>query len=257
MLAGKYDGGCFGTVVSFRGGELSREGSDYINEHYKDLIHYTKSLGISENNAYDLVNDVYLRLYDEESSGGGFNPHYFGEQEEITISQWIYSRIKKYSKNIEYRKDVVESAGSAMVYMKEVDIDGEVSYHRERVTYKTMSASFDSVDEDDSLQAAYRIASVSDDLSEIEEMMSLQEQIEFCVDICNLHEIKIVNVFKNIDRLGELLKSAKNNRQVQKVFSGLTKLAKEHDEFAEALTGVMRVAQNNRTLFDEALASYC
>lgn len=281
-LSKKYEGGCFGTIAGLKDANLNKQGTEFIQDNYDKLVKYGCKLGLHEEAAHDLVHDAYIATYEDELNGAGFDPDYFSTGQ-MTVEAWIYSRIQKMSHNVKYRSDVLETnkRGSYKVEQAKLDSNGQVVYERDSngeikyrvgkdgkrvpvvametrsIQYTVVNSSFNTdVDDNDGFQAAYSLASTCDDLDEIENAISLAENIEYCIDICSLHDVKIVNIFKNIDSLGDMIASTQNNRVAYTCFKNLRELVKEHDELGEALASVLAVASSNRPLFNRALAAY-
>ena len=101
------------------------------------------------------------------------------------------------------------------------------------------------------------MATAADTIDELAEFYSLKEQIDYCIDICSLHNVNILNVFKNVDMLADMLGDySKKKKNADSVFAKLSELVTYHTEFGAALTNILTYSASNRNNFDIVLASY-
>jgi hypothetical protein len=251
--------------------EINREGSNYIISHYNDLLKYIMSASLKEEKASDLLHDVYVSLVSAENEGNGFDMEYGDRLSDsddssiniMDVAQFVYGRIKLYAKNSKYRTDIVESNSGQVYetnvyYTPELDKDGQeildrngkpkmskrVERKKSMVPITSSAASFnetnDAVDNNDEFQTAFAKASVSDSTDDIAEYMSLREQIDFCIDICDNYNIQIINLFKNIDLMASMLGDfSKRKKTSETVFAKLTEVVNYHDEFADTLMSLL------------------
>ena len=261
----------------------SFEASDYIAEHYDSLLKYIKTLpGINgDDKAKDLLHDVYISVHKAEMDGEGYDSEYYnkkGQEGTVLLEQFIYGRIKQYAKNDKYRSDLVSSGSVSYTkvvcietplttrtgykYDKNGNIITEKNYVREKCKVKAceIAASFndggDVEDNNDSFQKAYAMASTHDSLDDLMELYSLREQIDYCIDICSLHNINLLNILKNMDKLASLLSVSSRKKTADNVFEDLHKLVSYHTELAESLMSVLKFSMTNRSEFDAVLATY-
>jgi len=267
---------------------VNREASDYIVNHYNDLINIIRRLEIKEEKAQDLIHDVYISIVESEDNGNGFDMEFgstVNEKGEIDVnimdvSQFVIGRIKLYAKNSKYRTDIVEGANSYITtsqvfYETELDAHGQevigkdgkprqvkkIEKHKVAVMMTSNAASFDdgkdADDINDKFQKAFAIASVADSTEDVAEVLSIREQIDYCIDICNLHNVNLLNILKNMDMLAEMLGDySKKKKTAEAVFSKITDLVEYHTELADNLMEVFRFSAKNRAAFDSIIATY-
>jgi hypothetical protein len=269
---------------------INREASSYLVNNYRNLIKIVKSVSNGEvkEKAGDLLHDVYMSLVDSEENGEGFNMEYgsyINEKGELecrimNVEQFVIGRIKLYSKNVRYHTSVIEAAGG---YIKEnhvhfdtvLDKDGNdvlnkdgtrklikrVESRKIPILMTANAASFndggDVADSNDDFQKAFAMASTADSTDDITEELSIREQIDYCIDICSLHDIKIVNILKNIDKIAMMLgECSKKKKSAESVFGELPELVKYHQELGQNLVDILTFAQNNRAVFDAIISTY-
>lgn len=200
---------------------VNREASKYLVDNYDKLLRYAMKLGVSEHKAGDLVNDVYVSLVEAENDGKGYDYRHGQGDDYITVAQFVCGRIKRYSKNIRFRSDIVE--GSAKT--KSGAADGNT-----RGTFEVIAASvIDGSDYTklDSFQTAYALAATYDDTEEIDGYEDIRDLIDYCVAFESEIGLSIKSFLKNISFISmqEINKS---------LFDGLTSLIKRNPDFKEA-----------------------
>lgn len=268
--------------------DINREASDYLKNNYHELIAIVKKTGVKEEKAQDLVHDVFISLVEAESEGNGFDMefgsrHGNADSDDVNImdvAQFVISRIKNYAKNAKYRTDIVEanctSVNEVVTYdVEELDSNGNcildkdgkpktkrVSEKSKVKTYVTLNAaSFNDgggmIDGNDDFQKAYAVAATADMVDDSIEMLSIRNQIDYCIEVCELHGFNILNVFKNIDKIADMLGDmSKKKKSADSVFSKLSELANYHDEFGASLMEVLTFSSKNKAIFDGIIASY-
>lgn len=268
--------------------EINREASTYLIDNYKNLVGIVKSCDVKEEKANDLLHDVYISIVDAEENGEGFDMEYGTTIDAdghikarlIGVEQFVIGRIKLYAKNNKYRTEIVEAGSTpvneTIIYMETVmdehgreklNKDGTKKLvkrveHRKVNLFVTSSAASSNeggnVDENnDDFQKAYATAAMADTTDDVTEMLSLREQVDCCIDICGLYGVNILNIFRNIDKLAEMLgTSSKKKKSSEAVFSKLSELVNYHSELAEALREVLDFSSKNRPVFEELIATY-
>lgn len=267
---------------------INREASSYIIDNYRNLIGIVRSCDVKEEKANDLLHDVYISIVDAEENGEGFDMEYGSRVNEdgeieanlMSVEQFVIGRIKLYAKNNKYRTDVIEATNGTVneihtYYDAEMDEHGHEVLNKDgtpklvkRVERRKVSilmtanaASFneggDVADNNDDFQKAFATAAVADSTDDITEMMSLREQIDYCIDICSLHDVNILNVFKNIDALADMLGDySKKKKTAESVFSKLSELVEYHTELGTNLIEILRYSAKNRSVFEAIIATY-
>lgn len=268
---------------------INREASKYIVENYNTIMNHIKKTDVRDEKAHDLLHDVFISIYEAESNGEGFNAEYGSKIDEngeyemnfMDVAQFVHGRVKLYAKNNKYRTDMIESSNISViqtetVYETEMDKHGREIIGKDgkaKVTKKviktkktldvsTHAASFnegadDLLTDNDSFQRAFAMASVADSTDDITEHLSIRDNIDFCISICDTADVKIINLFKNIDLISQMLGDvSKKKKSSEGVFSKLTELAEYHDQFAEALINVFKYSSKNRNEFEAIISTY-
>lgn len=267
---------------------INREASSYIIDNYRNLIGIVRSCDVKEEKANDLLHDVYISIVDAEENGEGFDMEYGSRVNEdgeieanlMSVEQFVIGRIKLYAKNNKYRTDVIEATNGTVnevhtYYDTEMDENGHevlnkngtpklvkrVERRKVNILMTANAASFneggDVADNNDDFQKAFATAAVADSTDDITEMMSLREQIDYCIDICSLHDVNILNVFKNIDALADMLGDySKKKKTAESVFSKLSELVEYHTELGTNLIEILRYSAKNRSVFEAIIATY-
>lgn len=265
--------------------EINREASQYIVENYRKLLGIVKSYDIKEDKAEDLLQDLFISIVDSEDNGEGFDMEYSnGDKEDtqiLSVEQFVLGRAKLYSKNFKYRSDIVEGYASYttetnVYYDSILDENGQevidrkgnvkkvkkVEKVKKPILFTINAASFDesnsSEDTNDDFQKAYALAYTTDSQDDVAELLSLRENIDYCIDICEINGINILNIFKNMDRIADMLGDfSKKKKSSDSVFSKLSELVEYHDDFGRTLMEILKFSSSNRAQFDSIVASYC
>lgn len=243
--------------VSLIEAKTSTEACDYLAEHYSELVKIVAKCGVHPSRCEDLIHDVWISLATNELDGEGFDMNYANTKSNnqiLDVSQFVIGRIKLYAKNTRYKTDVSETS-TTVVYQNN---DNGSKFIKNRITTKTVAASFDDsdLDSNDSFQKGYAMASITDSTDDLVESYSLREQIDYCIDICETSGLNIINLFKNIDTLSELLGVQSRKKKSETVFNSITELVEKHNDFAEALLDVLKFSARNRAAFDLVLKTY-
>lgn len=201
--------------------------------------------GVSFDKVSDLLMDVYVSLMNAENDGECFDADYSITSNCMVVEQFVIGRLYKYAKNSKYSKTDSES--------------GTTRIGKESITVRVCAASFsdsnDFVDNNDSFQRAYANASSADQIAGIDDLYSIKEQVDYCIDVCNLRGIKLINVLKNIDKLAELISNNRSKNGMD-IFDKLRTVALQNEQFAAELVEVINFSANNRPAFEKLLATY-
>lgn len=268
--------------------DTNNEATKYIIDNYNELVILARKLNIKEEKAQDLVHDVYISIAEAEANGEGFDMEFGSKYDDdgkfncelMDVGQFVRGRIKRYAQNDKYRSDVVEIGKGTIVETSitteiVTDMHGQaiidkngnpktckkVEKVKKNIKVATSAASFeeagDIVDNNDKFQLAYAKAAVGDTTDDVTELLSLREQIDYCIDVCELHGINILNVFKNMDLLSSMLNDyPRRKKSFDSVFSKLHELVSYHTEFGETLMNVLTYSSTNRSAFETIIASY-
>ena len=265
--------------------EINKEASTYIKDNYNDLITYIRAMEIKEEKSCDLLHDVFVSIVESENDGIGFDMD-FGNTDEsedlsvMDVAQFVKGRIKLYAKNSKYRTDVIESVPVSVqkieyTYEPEVDAKGRVVLGKNgqakmiktRIAEKvpvymtSVAASFtdggDKLEDNDDFQRAYASAATPDSTDDVLLKDHLREQIDYCIDICELHGVKVINVLKNLDLLADMLGDvSKKKKTADNIFAPLTNLVEYHDELCNSLIDVIRLSASHKNIFNEVISAY-
>lgn len=272
--------------------DINREASKFIQDNYTELLTYINKQGIIDK-ASDLLHDVYISVQEDEDNGEGYDSTYgleegteFDPQNKskvISVSKFIYGRVKMYCKNVKYSSSFVEKSRikvleHEVVYEDVYDSDGNkvlnangqpkqhkvTKVNKSAISVITSAASADMGNDDlsessnDEFQVAYSMAVVEDSANDIASLLSLREEIDYCIDVGDMHSVKILGMFKNMDTLASILADSKRRRLkcADPLFGVITELTKYHADFAESLLSVLTYAEKNRSAFDSIIATY-
>lgn len=255
--------------------EINSMASDYIAEHYNSLVEYARKLGI-KSKSEDLIMDVYIATKKNENNGKSYDVSYNGEF--TSVKEFILKRIKGYSKNSKYSDDVanynrvnvkrivteevvaVDSCGrirkkNGQAVTKKVQVT-----KIDNVEYREFSASCDDHDEYSNMSDIQKglafAGGVDKNLTIIEDILSIKKYIEICIDICEIHGINILNVFKNIDEISRNINIGVRTYVIPESFKKLSELAFYNEELGEALRNVLNYSMNNKEHFNEIISQY-
>lgn len=216
--------------------EINREASNYIKDNYNSILRQLPKLGVSEEVAVDLLNDVFISIREAEDEGKGYDISKSNQGDCILVEQFVYGRLKKYSLNSRYRTDVIE---------RRVNKDNEVKVEVRAST----SGATDEYDSLDTFQRAYATAGAFDDIETLEDELSLAERIDFCMEFDHVVGMSMLALFRNIDVLS-------SDNICKSLFNPLREALKIHDEFADAFKSVLEYSIANRNSFETVLATF-
>lgn len=222
--------------ASFLEPVVNREASKYITEHYDEILRQVPKLGVIEEKAVDILNDVFVSIVEAENEGNGYDMNKANDGDCILVSQFVYGRIKRYAMNNRYRTDIMERK---LNKDKTVKMEMIASSYSNGVEYDKL----------DSFQKAYATAGSFDDIEAVEDELSIAERIDFCIDFDHVVGMSMLALFKNIESLGsqDICKS---------IFDSLKYALKVHDEFAEAFKSVVEYAIGHKASFENIMANY-
>lgn len=260
--------------------ETNNEASKFVEDKYSELVKYAYSIGITDK-AIDLINDVYISLRNSEADGNGYNMNHL-QNKLISVEEFVKSRIKKYAQSKRYSSNVVESASysvSAKMTVKErqLGIDGKPLqdkhgneiYESKTVTRRTkvvcaVYAATASEKDDENTRAEnsinYKYANaVSEndtvELEKIEDALSIDSNIDICIDIASKYDVNIINMLKNIDVIAEM--AGKMKMKKEEAIDGLSKIrmiADINDEFKSALEDILTYSVRCSKDFERIIA---
>lgn len=164
----------FGSVIGIRESIIDNDNSiftEYIENHYNELLSYCRKRNIDVTKAEDLLNDTWESYKENEFNGEGFDSS-LGHDGYISVSTAVKARIKLTALNKKYHRAT--------------DSDAEVLAH------------FTDDTEDDSIQNAYtNMASINDINSMLfEEEYDLAETMTYfisCTDNCRVSGLSLLD----------------------------------------------------------------
>lgn len=234
--------------------------SEYISDNYERIAKYALSL-LHNDKAYDLVNDVYVSILTAENDGDGFEL-----SRGKTVEEFVFGRIKGYSKSDTYRSDTIETSSYVVVdrYTTEkpvIGIDGRVVTDRNgnalyeskdevvktKIKAVTVAATqSDDCDENTGIQFEYMNAACTNDseMEEVDEEQSIEGSLQIAVDIASLNDIDIVDMFKSIDEMSEIIK--KSNGYIGGTFGKICMLTRRHSDFADAVRDILEYSMEHK-----------
>lgn len=203
--------------------------TEYMSDNYKRLLRFIEC-ELRVIYPEDLFQDVYISLLKRERVGRGFNQQY-GDGT-ITVGQFVYGIIKKMSNNKKYQKPCEVIKGSGAV--------ATASY-----------SEGDDFDDLDSFQKAFAAAKVYDNTAEVDMNVSIRDELEYCINVCNYYDIQIVNLLRNMDRLADCGKKA-----LEAVTEKIRVVIAKDKELGETLNTVLAYSARNRAEMLELLDEF-
>lgn len=224
-----------GMVASFIEPVINTEASDFMTNNLSSIRNQVRKMGVDQDKIDDLIGDVWLSIHEAELRGEGYDISHSNEGDVITVEEFVYGRIKRYSLNSRYHSQFVERRVS-----KKADKNVEV------VSASCSDAS--DLDNLDGFQKAYAMAASYDDMDKLESELSLRKNIEFCMTFDDVIGFKFLNLLKNLSVFSEF---GFNNG----IFDKLKDTIANNADLGEAFKEVMSVALTNRGVFDATVAS--
>lgn len=247
----------------------NRVASEYIGKNYEKLVRYARTQGIKDDKAYDVVGDMLVKLLEAEAEGRGFNEQYGDGL--MSIEQFIYARLRMYTRNDKYRSDIVEKKTDKIEIVETVvapivkangeyakDRKGNIKTEKKNIKTKktfdvyTVAAcptDTNEYDDLDAFQKAYATAAIWDDGVDYD---TIRQSIELCIDICEPRGFNVLSILKNVDTLSDMINSGTRTS----VFKKFGDLVSQHSELAEAFKDLMNFSSKYRELYDRAVACY-
>lgn len=226
----------YGVKASFIEPAINREASQYMEQHYEELVLQARKMGLNEEKAFDAVHDVYVSIVKAEKEGNGYNVNNGKTGDFILVHQFIFGRLKKYSKNDKYRTDIVQRLKGS----NRETAEGEV--------IASSGSATDNFDSLDSFQKAYASAGTYDDLAIIEDELSIKEQIEFCEEFDSVVGMKMRELFKNLNIL-------RNENVDKSLFNSLKAAVKYHTEFGEAFQNIVQFSMEHADIYNSIVST--
>lgn len=216
--------------------DVDHEASTYMVENYDMILRQAVKMGVDPVKVEDLVQDVYISLLDGENNGNGYSIEHSRSGSVITVADFVFGRLKGYSKNSRYRAGVERHGASTVENSIEI---------------VCASSSSSDTSDLDSMQRAYMMAPSydGDEMENTEILASLRQDLELCLDFNEVVGFDLRNLFTSIDQFsGEFGNS---------LFEKLSKALNYHTDFGDAFKNVLMAAKINRVMFEDIVAEYC
>lgn len=200
---------------------VNREASEFITDNYEELVKKVKyGMRVGEL-AGDLVNACYLKVRADEEAGLGFD-----ESMEVNVEEFVYGKLKGYSKNAEYNSGICQKLADN-VYLICADSDCEV---------ENMN----------NMQKALYNASGDYIVAERADKFQLEEDIHYCI-YKGLHMgIDMCSLFENLENVDY----TKVNREI---LSTLRHELDKDEYFNDVFISCLNVREDDRALFMNVL----
>lgn len=197
--------------------------SNYIAEHYHEMVKTAIKMGVDPHKSHDIVHDVYMSIKHSEENDDGFNPNRGNRSDYITVSEFVYGRMKGYARNPKYQRD--NGMG------EEVCASGSKRS-----------------DEPDHYQMAYENAPSFDEIEALSCEIDMPEEIDFLLTFEGTNGVNMKYILKNICKLARMSFD-------MSIMEGLRKLISSNEEFAEALSDVVTFAGVNPGKYELIVAA--
>lgn len=224
-----------GMDAAFIEPNVNREASNYMTDHFNEIRKQVRKMGVSIDMIDDLVSDVWVSISEAELRGEGYDVSHSNDGDVITVEEFVYGRIKRYSLNTKYRSDVSERH-SSKDKSKNIEI------------FSASSSDSSDLDSLDGFQKAYALAASYDDIDDVDAEMSLRSNIEFCISFNEIVGFNIVNFFKNMDMFSSISFNPG-------IFDKLKEAMNYHHDFRDAFREVMLVAVSKKPVFESVVGT--
>lgn len=202
---------------------LNTEATDFVAENYEQLVKAAGFMDVAPDKVHDIVHDVYMSLYNSERNGEGYDETHGEKDGYISVAEFVYGRIKRYSMNKKYRRNDFSST--------------EIS----------ASSSGDEVRDMNAAQVVLSTAQSYDPICDLDEEMSICEEIEALVTFANNTRLNIRFILKNISSLANMdfdISLLSNLREFLK-----------NEEHSELFTSVVTYAGKNPAHYRDLVAA--
>ena len=234
------DMNCIGLIEP----DINHEASEYIVENLATITRQArKMVGVDPNKVEDLVQDLIESILRSESRGEGYRIDHNEDGKVISVAEFVYGRLKGYSRNTKYQ------IGSGERHAVTRNTNGKSTQVVDFEVISASSANENDYDSMSAIQKAYATAySYYNSIDDIDASVSLQQDIEFCIDFNEVVGFDFRNLFKNIDLFGSMDFDGA-------MFDRLRSAMNFHTELKEALHNVLTACANDRSAFDAVVAT--
>lgn len=213
---------------------VNREASNFISEHYGELVQKAREMGVDSSKVEDIVQDVTVSILKAEEVGDGYDMTRGNKDDSvISVRQFVFGRLKGYSKNKEYRKPTESSIPKP---------EGNGYFMNEIPSSETSS----DLDKLSACQKAYSLAADYDSLSDVEDMQAFEEELDYILQFDKVFDYRLSAFLKNIEYFKENFESVD--------IEGLLEKVKDFgSDFKEAFTNVVKFSSINSQRYSECL----
>lgn len=213
---------------------VNREASNFISEHYGELVQKAREMGVDSSKVEDIVQDVTVSILKAEEVGDGYDMTRGNKDDSvISVRQFVFGRLKGYSKNKEYRKTTESSIPKP---------EGNGYFMNEIPSSETSS----DLDKLSACQKAYSLAADYDSLSDVEDMQAFEEELDYILQFDKVFDYRLSAFLKNIEYFKENFESVD--------IEGLLEKVKDFgSDFKEAFTNVVKFSSINSQRYSECL----
>ena len=194
-------------------------------ENYNEMLKVASCMkGVDFTKATDLVHDVYMSILKDEENGEGFEEVRDGVLRDV--AEFVYGRLKGYSKNAKYRVSAVET---------EVPACGAYSDDDGNLAICTME------------QYEYAMAYYYDDLEAVEERLAFSEELNYFMTFQNQVHIDLKMFLQNIGKFAEM-------QYDKTILADIKNLLYRSADFAEAIKSVLKMYACDKKAYERAVA---
>lgn len=202
---------------------LNKVATEFVEENYDQLVKVAGYMGVDPEKVHDIVHDVYVSLRNSEDNGEGYDETCGNKDGCISVSEFVYGRMKKYAMNKKYKSNSFSST--------------EVSASSNGEDVRDMNAA----------QVVLSTAQAYDPIASLDEDMSICEEIEALVTFASNTSLNIRFILKNISSLANM------DFDVS-LLSDLRAFLK-NEEHSELFTSVVTYAGINPVKYRDLVAS--
>lgn len=223
--------------------EIDRQASDFISGHFFELVKAAHKMGVDANKCEDIVQDVTLSILKQEEYGEGYDMNKGNRSEPISPREFVYGRLKMYSKNVKYRKQT-----EAPVFVKGADGKAEEQMNIIPSTVMTDDLEQMTKAQRDFVNAQKRFLTDDDAVTgvdAVDEAESIEEQMKYVLSFDRMCNGSISALLKKID----YFKENPDNKE----YKDFCNFSNFKAPFIEALTDIIKFSGTNREKYDAAI----
>lgn len=209
---------------------VNTEASEFMAMNQAAIKKQACKMGVHRDMVDDLFSDVYISIREAELRGEGYNIDKSNEDDVITVEEFVYGRIKRYSMNVKYRNDASERHVSKD-YSKSVEI------------YSASSTDASDLDKLDGFQKAYAMAATYDAIDDVDAEISLRSNIELCLAFNESIGFNILAFFREMDMFSNINFNTG-------IFDRLKDTMSRNAEFRDAFKEIMMIAISRKPVFE-------